>query len=75
MDNYILRMNEQVFCEYEDIDPYDDLFEDELMHYGVGPVDNPPGRGSGRYPKDLVRIQISTTSGLTLLSTSLRKVA
>lgn len=23
----------------------------ELMHYGVGPDDNPPGRGSGRYPK------------------------
>lgn len=22
-----------------------------LMHYGVGPDDNPPGRGSGRYPK------------------------
>ena len=24
---------------------------DELYHYGVGPDDNPPGRGSGRYPK------------------------
>lgn len=23
-----------------------------LAHYGVGPDDNPPGRGSGRYPKD-----------------------
>lgn len=22
-----------------------------LMHYGVGPDDNPPGRGSGRFPK------------------------
>ena len=22
-----------------------------LMHYGVGPDNNPPGRGSGRYPK------------------------
>ena len=25
--------------------------EEELMHFGVGPDDNPPGRGSGRYPK------------------------
>lgn len=25
--------------------------EDFLMHYGVGADDNPPGRGSGRYPK------------------------
>lgn len=24
--------------------------DDSLMHYGVGPEDNPPGRGSGRYP-------------------------
>ena len=23
---------------------------DFLMHFGVGPDDNPPGRGSGRYP-------------------------
>ena len=23
----------------------------ELYHFGVGPDDNPPGRGSGRYPK------------------------
>ena len=23
----------------------------ELYHYGVGADDNPPGRGSGRYPK------------------------
>lgn len=25
--------------------------EDCLMHFGVGADDNPPGRGSGRYPK------------------------
>ena len=25
------------------------IFEDELMHIGVGHDDNPPGRGSGRY--------------------------
>lgn len=25
--------------------------EEFLEHYGVGPDDNPPGRGSGRYPK------------------------
>ncbi len=25
--------------------------ENELYHYGVGADDNPPGRGSGRYPK------------------------
>lgn len=24
---------------------------DELLHFGVGADDNPPGRGSGRYPK------------------------
>lgn len=29
----------------------DDLFDDFLAHYGVGPDDNPPGRGSGRYAK------------------------
>ena len=28
-----------------------DLEDDELEHYGIGPDDNPPGRGSGRYPK------------------------
>lgn len=36
-------------------DPFDFLMEDDddhsLMHYGVGPDDNPPGRGSGRYEK------------------------
>lgn len=25
--------------------------QDILIHYGVGPNDNPPGRGSGRYPQ------------------------
>lgn len=25
--------------------------DDSLTHFGVGPDDNPPGRGSGRYPK------------------------
>lgn len=29
----------------------DDLLDDFLAHYGVGPDDDPPGRGSGRYPK------------------------
>lgn len=29
----------------------EDVLDDFLMHYGVGPDDNPPGRGSGRYPK------------------------
>lgn len=28
-----------------------DSNEPELKHYGVGPDDNPPGRGSGRYEK------------------------
>lgn len=32
-------------------DTLDDVVGDYLMHYGVGPDDNPPGRGSGRYPK------------------------
>ena len=27
------------------------LEDDELEHFGIGPDDNPPGRGSGRYPK------------------------
>ena len=30
---------------------HSDLLEDFLQHYGVGPDDNPPGRGSGRYAK------------------------
>lgn len=29
----------------------DDLLDDFLAHYGVGPDDDPPGRGSGRYAK------------------------
>ena len=29
----------------------DDDDDEYLAHYGVGPDDNPPGRGSGRYPK------------------------
>lgn len=32
--------------EFEGVDEDIDIF---LMHYGVGPDDNPPGRGSGRY--------------------------
>lgn len=44
-------MNEQVISEYESLIDFDDLIDDELMHYGIGPDDNPPGRGSGRYPK------------------------
>ena len=27
------------------------LYDDELMHYGVGVLDGSPGRGSGRYPR------------------------
>lgn len=49
MDNYILRMNEQVLSEYEGFEDFDE-FNDELMHYGVGWDANPPGPGSGRYP-------------------------
>lgn len=26
------------------------IFEDEIRHYGVSKLDDPPGRGSGRYP-------------------------
>ena len=37
---------------FEDIDGIDTFDEvDFLMHFGVGATDNPPGRGSGRYPK------------------------
>lgn len=50
MDDYILRMNEQILSEYEGFEEYDDLFEDELMHYGKAHDANPPGRGSGLYP-------------------------
>ena len=32
-------------------DTLDDVLGDYLMHYGVGPDDNPPGRGSGRFAK------------------------
>lgn len=37
------RVNHSDFSE--------DLLDDFLQHYGVGPDDNPPGRGSGRYAK------------------------
>lgn len=30
---------------------HSDLLDDFLAHYGVGPDDDPPGRGSGRYAK------------------------
>lgn len=30
---------------------HSDLLDDFLQHYGVGPDDDPPGRGSGRYAK------------------------
>lgn len=30
---------------------YLNVESDELEHFGIGPDDNPPGRGSGRYPK------------------------
>lgn len=30
---------------------HEDELGEYLEHYGVGPDDNPPGRGSGRYPK------------------------
>ena len=43
MDDYISMLNEEILEAYE--------FDDELMHYGVGPDNNPPGRGSGRYAK------------------------
>lgn len=33
-----------------DLEGVDEL-DDFIFHYGVGPDDNPPGRGSGRYPK------------------------
>ena len=34
----------------EDFDT-EDAVDQYFMHYGVGPEDNPPGRGSGRYPQ------------------------
>lgn len=36
---------------HEFIDNIDIFLDNYLMHYGVGADDNPPGRGSGRYPK------------------------
>lgn len=34
-----------------DMDYISELNDEYLMHFGVGPDDDPPGRGSGRYPK------------------------
>lgn len=34
-----------------DMDYISELNDEYLMHYGVGPDDDPPGRGSGRYAK------------------------
>lgn len=39
------------FKDEEKVKHSEDIFEDFLRHYGVGPDDNPPGRGSGRYAK------------------------
>ena len=65
MDNYILRMNEQVLSEYDSEvpnkpmdfdsiwDANDEIFseyEQEMFHSGVAHDENPPGRGSGRHP-------------------------
>ena len=49
----ITSLGEVVKMEYElkHSDTLDDVLDDYLMHYGVGPDDNPPGRGSGRYAK------------------------
>ena len=49
----ITSLGEVVKMEYEleHSDTLDDVLDDYLMHYGVGPDDDPPGRGSGRYPK------------------------
>ena len=46
MDNVLLEM-----MSLYSGDPYDlySIGDDVLAHYGVGPDDNPPGRGSGRY--------------------------
>lgn len=48
MDNVLLEM-----MSLYSGDPYDlyEIGNDALAHYGVGPDDNPPGRGSGRYEK------------------------
>jgi DNA-binding CsgD family transcriptional regulator len=35
----------------EGVDDDIDIIDAFLMHYGVGPDNNPPGRGSGRYPE------------------------
>lgn len=53
VEDSITSLGEVVKMEYEleHSDTLDDVLDDYLMHYGVGPDDNPPGRGSGRYPK------------------------
>lgn len=37
--------------ELYSIESEDNIVDDFFQHYGVGPDDNPPGRGSGRYPQ------------------------
>lgn len=48
MLDYIRELNDDALLDYI-FDPIAFL-DDELTHYGVGFDDDPPGRGSGRYP-------------------------
>lgn len=41
----------ELYSRDEDADVEDSIVDEYFMHYGVGPDDNPPGRGSGRYPQ------------------------
>ena len=47
MLDFINQLNDDALLDYI-YDPFAYL-DDELMHYGVGHEDDPPGRGSGRY--------------------------
>lgn len=49
MKNFLKLLAPDVLEDF-DILMATDSEEELLMHYGVGPDDNPPGRGSGRYP-------------------------
>ena len=53
-DEYAEKLHQQQEAYYNkkrNVKHSDDILDDFLMHYGVGPDDNPPGRGSGRYAK------------------------
>ena len=72
LEEQLSHVDDEEPLYFGDFDIYE-TNEDMLFHYGVGPDDNPPGRGSGRYAKGTGENPMQHDKGLAAQVSALKK--